>query len=240
MKRIKMIVSSIISAAIVLSAAPCVFAENALTGLDPLGSYSIEAERIEYTGEKTSFSVDIPFVSLDAIELSEGELVNNDDGSAECELFYGERENGYISCAFHQSDEGFEGEADSWSGMDDTILYKGVDSDGQPYCIAEMNLYGFSAFIGEFPIDDNSWVNITLSFPESEMDSVRDDVTAMMSTFTRIDLKDSASVGMNEVNPDTGNDELPITVPMLLIIASAANVAVNAVKWHENNLNKEK
>lgn len=239
MKRIKMIISSIISAAIVLSAAPCVFAENALTGSDPSGSYSIEAERIEYTGEKTSFSIDIPFVSLDAIELSDGELINNDDGSAECELFYGERENGYISCAFHQSEEGFEGEAYSWSGMENTALYNGVSSDGQPYCIAEMNIYGFSAFIGEFPVGDNSWVNITLSFPESKMDAVRDDIIAMMSTFTRIDyaLSDNEAVGKNEVNPDTGNAAIPIAVSVLLIIASAANVAVNAVKWHENKSN---
>lgn len=237
MKRIKMIISAIISAAIVLSAAPCVFAENVLTGSSPLGSYSIEAERIVYIGDKASFIVDIPYISLDSIELSDSELIYKEDGSAECELFYVESENGYISCTFHQSDQGFEGEADSWSGMDDTVLYKGVSSDGLPYCIAEMNLYGFSAFIGEFPIDDNSWVNITLSFPESEMDAVRDDVTAMMSTFTRIESNDSASVGKNEVNPDTGNAECPITVPMLLIIISAANVAVNAVKRHENKSN---
>lgn len=239
MKHIKMIISAIISAAIVLSAAPCVSAENVLTVSAPSESYSIEAERIEYIGEKASFSVDIPSISSDVIELSEGELINHDDGSAECELFYGESENGYISCAFHQSDEGFKGEADSWSGMENTVLYNGVSSDGQPYCIAEINMYGFSAFIGEFPVGDNSWINITLSFPENEMDAVRDDVIAMMGTFTRINypLSDNGSVGKNEVNPDTGNAALPIAIPVLLIIASAADVAVNAVKWHENKSN---
>ncbi len=236
MKHIKMFIAPIISVALVLSAAPCVSAENVLTESAASGSYGIEAKRIEYIGEKADFSVDIPSDRFDAIELSEGEIRNNDDGSLECDLFYGESENGYISCAFHQSDEGFEGEAASWSGTENTVLYTGISADGQPYCIAEMNMYGFSAFIGEFPIGEDTWLNITLSFPESEMDAVRDDIKAMMNTFTGIDhsLGVNESGGNNDVNPDTGNAALPITVLVLFIITSAIVMVVNAVKLHKN------
>lgn len=221
MKHIRKIILPIISAAIILSAAPSVSAENVLTKTDASGSYGIEAERIEYVGEKAAFGVDIPSERADVTELSESETAVKDDGSSECELFYGESENGYISCAFHQSSGGFESEADLWSETENTTVYNGVSADGQPYCVAEMNTYGFSAFIGEFPVGEDTWVNITMSFPESEMDAVRDDIIAMMGTFTRINDPENADDTLKNENPDTGGSAMPTAVFALMIVSAA-------------------
>lgn len=84
---LKKIIVSFISAAIVLSAAPRVYAENVLTKTAASESYGIEAKRIEYIGDKAAFSIDIPSERADAAELSESEIINKDDGSSECNLF---------------------------------------------------------------------------------------------------------------------------------------------------------
>lgn len=232
MKSVSKIVVPIISAAIVLLAAPCVSAEGILNKSAPSGRYGIEGKKIEYIGEKAAFSVDIPSGRADVIELSDSEIRTNGDGSSECDIFYGESDSGYISCVFHQSDSGFEGEAESWSESEDISLYNGLDADGQPYCVAEMNMYGFSAFIGEFPIGEDTWVNITMSFPENEMDSVRDDINTMMGSFTRINdslTNDDPAEKSNE-NPATGESSLSTVVSVLMIVSAA--IAFNAVKWH--------
>lgn len=230
MKCFGKIIVSIISVVMVLLAAPCVSAEDILNKSAASGEYGLEAKKIEYIGEKAAFSVDIPSERSDVIELSDSEIRTNDEGSSECDIFYGESDNGYISCAFHKSDNGFEGEADSWSESENISLYNGLDADGQPYCVAEMNMYGFSAFIGEFPIGEDTWVNITMSFSESEMDSVRDDINTMMGSFTRINdslTNDNTAEKSNE-NPASGESPLPMVVSVLMI-ASAA-IAFNAVK----------
>lgn len=235
---LKKIILSFISAAFVLSAAPSVYAENVLTKTDASESYSIEAKRIEYIGEKAAFSIDVPSERAYAAELSESEIINKDDGSLECGLFYGETEKGYISCVFHQSSGGFAAEAESWSEMDNTTVYNGVSADGQPYCVAEMNMYGFSAFLGEFPIGEDTWVNITMSFPESEMDAARDDIISMMGTLTLINdpVSIDESAKNNYENPKTGGSAMPIAA-FVLMIASAAvilkSINFNADKRHK-------
>lgn len=235
---LKKIIVSFISAAIVLSAAPRVYAENVLTKTAASESYGIEAKRIEYIGDKAAFSIDIPSERADAAELSESEIINKDDGSSECDLFYGETEKGYISCVFHQSSGGFAAEAESWSEIDNTTVYNGVSADGQPYCVAEMDMYGFSAFLVEFPIDEETWVNITMSFPESEMDAVRDDIISMIGTLTLIN--DSVSIDEsaenNYENPKTGESAMPIAVAVLMIASAAVllkSINFNADKRHK-------
>ncbi len=158
----------------------------------------------------------------------DNEIINKDDGSSECDVLYGESDTGYISCAFHKSDSGFEGEIKTWNELEDVSLYKGSDNDGLTYCVAEMNMSGFCAFVGEFSISEDTWVNITMSFPESEMDSVRDDIIAMMSSFTRINNADNAE--KSGENPDTGESSLLMIV--LVLVINSFLIAFNAVKKH--------
>lgn len=227
MKRLGNLIAPMISATMILLMAPCVYAEDILSKSLTSGEYETKAQKVEYIGEKTSFSVDIPSERADVIELLANEVSTGDDGALEWNIFYGESDNGYISCAFHKSDSGFKGEVENWSELEDVSIYNGLDADGQSYCVAEMNMYGFSAFIGEFPIDKDTWVNITISFPESEMDFVRDDINAMMGSFTRINNNHAEK---SSENPDTGESFLPIVVSILMI--TSAVTVINAVKKH--------
>lgn len=215
MKHQSKISAVIISAAIFTGLSATAFAENALTFGDPTSGSSRETKRLTYTGEKAVFSVDIPAEYCGLLELSDGEPKEVDDGSTEWALFFGESETGYVSCAYHESEGGFEGEKSIWNEMEDVQLFEGTDADGQPFCFAEMGLYGFSAYIAEFPIGEDSWVNITLSFPESEMDAARDDVLTMMNTFTRdINAANTDEDVAQESVPDTGVELFPIAAPV--------------------------
>lgn len=228
MKKMCKFIAPIISVAMVVLTTPYVCAEGIMNKYEASEKYGVEAKKIEYIGEYAAFSVDIPSGYADVVELLDNEFINKDDGSLEGDVFYGESENGYISCAVHESDSGFEGEVETWNELEDVSLYKGSDTDGQAYCVAEMNTYGFCAFVGEFPIGENTWVNITMSFPESEMDSVRDDINAMMSSFTRINNADNAE--KSGENPDTGESSLLMIVLVLMI--NSFLIAFNAVKKH--------
>lgn len=231
MNTIGKIILPIVSSAIVLAAAPGAFAEEALTVSEASASYGINAEKIEYSGEKAHFSLDIPSERWGEIGTSESEVRNKEDGSLEWDLFYGDSDSGYISCVFHQSDGGFQAEADSWAEMENVPVYNCTDIDGQPFCVAELDLYGFTAFIAEFPMGEDTWVNITMSFPEDEMDAVRDDINSMMSSFTRNDAKNADETQKSGENPDTGESPLPMTVSLLLL--ASAGFALNALKKHE-------
>ena len=213
MKYLSNISAVIISAAIFTGLSATAFAENALTLGDPTSGSSRETKRLTYTGEKAAFSVDIPAEYCGTLELSDGEPKEVGDGSTEWALFFGESETGYVSCAFHESEGGFEGEKSIWSEMENVQLFEGTDADGQPFCVAEMGLDGFSAYLAEFPMGEDSWVNITLSFPESEMEAARDDVLTMMNNFTRDINAANADEEPAEPVPETGVELFPIAAP---------------------------
>lgn len=228
MNTIGKIILPIVSSAIVLAAAPGAFAEEALTVSEASASYGINAEKIGYSGEKAHFSLDIPSGRWGEIGASESEVRNKEEGSLEWDLFYGDSESGYVSCVFHQSDGGFQAEAASWSEMENVPVYNGTDIDGQPFCVAELDLYGFTAFIAEFPMGEDTWVNITMSFPEDEMDTVRDDINSMMSSFARNNASRADETQKSGENPNTGESALPMTVSLLLL--ASAGFALNALK----------
>lgn len=225
MKKLCKLIAPIISVAMVILTAPYVCAEGILNKYEASEKYGVEAKKIEYIGENVAFSVDIPSEYVDVVDLMDNEIINKDDGSSKCDVFYGESDTGYISCAFHKSDSGFEGEIKTWNELEDVSLYKGSDNDGLTYCVAEMNMSGFCAFVGEFSIGEDTWVNITMSFPESEVDFVRDDINAMMSSFTRINNAEKSGE-----NPDTGESSLLMIV--LVLVINSFLIAFNAVKKH--------
>ena len=49
-----------------------------------------------------------------------------------------------------------------------------TDMQGMPVSLVRLNIYdSFFAYIADFPIGEHSWVNITMDFPEEDMDKVR-------------------------------------------------------------------
>lgn len=175
-------------------------------------AYKFEAMRADYSCDLASFSVDLPAGYPLAPEDAE-EIVLS-DGSLEWSLFFGEDvETGYISCAFHQSELGYDGEIEAIKLIEDTPVYSGTDKDGKPYSVAEFRLEGFNAFIGVFPWENDTWINITVCMPPEDMDAYRDDVVAMFSTFDRPDS--------DKQSPDTGV-EAPAVLAGVAVLSTAA------------------
>lgn len=181
MKRIHITALSLVSAVSVsaLSIAAC--------AAEPSGSYPFEAQSFTYYGEQAAFSADLPAFTADSYEPGDGSSREVGDGSTEWQLFNALWESGSISCAFHQSELGFDGEAAAWDGMDGVVRYSVKDVDGMPLNVVEMSFYGYNSYIAEMPWDDGTWINITVTVPEDKMEEYRDDMLSMFGTFTRLD-----------------------------------------------------
>ncbi len=180
MKRFHITALSLVSAASVLalSIAAC--------AAEPSGSYPFEAQSFTYYGELAAFSADLPAFTAGSYEPGDGSSREVGDGSTEWQLFNAEWENGSISCAFHQSELGFDGEAALWREMDDVVQYSVKDADGMPLNVVGMSFYDYNSYIAEMPWDDGTWINITVTVPEDKMEEYRDDMLSMFGTFTRL------------------------------------------------------
>ncbi len=180
MKRIHIAALSLVSAVSVpaLSIAACAAGP---------GSYPFEAQSFTYYGEQAAFSADLPAFIADSYEPGDGSFREVGDGSTEWQLFSALWENGSITCAFHQSELGFDGEAAAWDGMDDVVQYSIEDADGMPLNVVGMSFYGYNSYIAEMPWDDGTWINVTVTVPEDKMEEYRDDMLSMFGTFTRLD-----------------------------------------------------
>lgn len=164
------------------------------------GNYSFDALRINYSGEKTSFSVDLPADRCAEMILSDGTPIEVGDGTTGYDLFGGVSDSGYVSSAFHEGGNGYDGEIAAWDGVDGAVLYDGADADGQPFCMVRMDM--LSAYLAEYPLEDGTWVNIMVSFPEEQMETMYDDVYNMFGTFSRETEPQSANNGvLNEGAP---------------------------------------
>ena len=181
MKRIHITALSLVSAVSVLalSIAAC--------AVEPSGNYPFEAQCFTYYGEQASFSTDLPVFTADSYEPGDGSSREVGDGSTEWQLFNTLWEGGSITCAFHQSELGFDGEAAAWENMDDVVQYSVKDADGMPLNVVGMSFYGYNSYIAEMPWDDGTWINITVTVPEDKMEEYRDDMLSMFGTFTRLD-----------------------------------------------------
>lgn len=203
MKRIYITALSLVSAVSVsaLSIAACA-AESS-------GSYPFEAQSFTYYGEQAAFSVDLPAFTADSYEPGDGSSRDVGDGSTEWSLFEAAWEDGSISCAFHQSELGFDGEVAGWEGMDGVVQSSAEDADGMPVNVVGMSFYGYNSYIAEMPWEDGTWINITVTVPEDKMEEYRDDMLNMFGTFTRVEqasAAETAEVTADAVkgSPDTG------------------------------------
>lgn len=196
-----------------------------------VGNYSFDALRLTYRGALTSFSVDLPADHCADLTISDGTFREIDDGTTEYELFYGESENGYVLSAYHEGENGYDGEIAAWGDMEGVTLYDGTDADGQPFCMVNMDI--LPMYIAEYPLEDGTWLNITVSFPEDQMESMRDDVYNMFGTFSRStdnDINGGVAVGDTEstvpsndkTSPKTGIEMLPLAVPLFAAAVIAA------------------
>ena len=165
-----------------------------------VGNYSFDALRLTYCGELTSFSVDLPADRCADMIPADGTPIEIGDGTTGYELFNGVSESEYVSGAFHEGGNGYDGEIAAWNSVDGAVLYDGTDADGQPFCMVRMDM--LSAYLAEYPLEDGAWLNIMVSFPENQMESVRDDVYNMFGTFNRETEQQSANNGvLNEGAP---------------------------------------
>lgn len=226
------IILAIISAAIITSTVSiCAFAEDVLNLGTAVGNYSFEALRLTYRGALTSFSVDLPADRCADMIPADGTPIEIGDGTTGYELFNGVSESEYVSGAFHEGGNGYDGEIAAWNSVDGAVLYDGTDADGQPFCMVRMDM--LSAYLAEYPLEDGAWLNIMVSFPEDKMESMRDDVYNMFGTFSRStdnDINGGEAVGDTEstvpsndkTSPKTGIEMLPLAVPLF----AAAVIAV--------------
>lgn len=224
-------ISALISAAIFTSmTAQYAFASTLNTGA-AAGEYSFEALRLNYSGEKTSFSVDLPADLCAEMILSDGTPIEVGDGTTGYDLFGGVSDSGYVSSAFHEGGNGYDGEIAAWDGVEGAALYDGTDADGQTFCMVRMDM--LSAYLAEYPLEDGTWVNIMVSFPEEQMEAMYDDVYNMFGTFSRSadnDINGGEAVGDTEsavhendkTSPKTGVEMLPLAVPAFAAAVIAA------------------
>ncbi|MGN1118970.1 MAG: hypothetical protein ACI4Q4_01350, partial [Oscillospiraceae bacterium] len=106
-----------------------------------------------------------------------------------------------------------EGEVEAWKTMETAEILSLTDMQGMPVSLVRLNIYdSFFAYIADFPIGEHSWVNITMDFPEEDMDKVREDITEMVSTFTR-EVSEVPEANTSEPAPDTGVELFSLAVP---------------------------
>lgn len=223
------IIPSIISAAIItLSVAQPTFAEDSLTLGKPFLEYSSETQRVNYIGEKAAFSVDIPMEPVPALSVSEPTEIG--DGSTSWELFYGENEELYISCCFHRNEGGYDNEMAVWAESDSAEIIPVTNADFQSASVVDFVIDDFECLIGEYKWDEDTWINITFGGSTENIAPVRDDLIAMLASFSRdVDTaltEDNAADNSAEnapetdkTSPDTGVNMLPLAVP---VFAAAA------------------
>ena len=186
----------ILSTSVTLTTSGIAFAEapsTTLTEADALGTYSTPARRINYSGELAEFSVDIPDGLSPAPSNSEAKEVG--DGSTQWELFYGEDSTLYIDCCLHQKEGGYAGEMSVWrqsleDGSLDLDIFGGSDLDGTEYSVVDLR-YAYSEndgteiLIGEYPLDEDTWVNISVGGSTADMSGLREDICVMLGSFSR-------------------------------------------------------
>lgn len=223
MKRIHITALSLVSAVSVsaLSIAAC--------AAEPSGSYPFEAQSFTYYGEQAAFSADLPVFTADSYEPGDGSSREVGDGSTEWQLFNAEWEGGIITCAFHQSELGFDGETAAWEGMDDIVQYSVNDADGMPLNVVGMSFYDYNSYIAEMPWDNGTWINITVTVPEDKMEEYRDDMLSMFGTFTRI-APDSAGQLAEETAEATAESTETETVESSVGSAETENAPQDDVK----------
>ncbi len=203
-----------------------------ITG-EPYGAYSMAATRVNYTGEKAQFSLDIP-AGLDP-QISDGEPQEVGDGSTQWELFYAEDISPSIECCFHQSEGGYEAEMSGWREMaNDPEKYNveitdGITLDGGEFSIVDMHFeFGDSCdevIIAEYPLDEGTWLNVSLGGDHSELDGYREDIYSMLKTFSKEeDTAPEASpeaAGADRSSPNTGAG-----IPAAALISAVGAAAV--------------
>lgn len=226
----KVLPAVILTAAVTLTPVGIAFAEApspTLTEADALGTYSTPAKRITYSGALAEFSVDIPDGLSPAPSDSEAKEVG--DGSTQWELFYGEDSTLYIDCCFHQKEGGYAGEMSSWQqsledGSLDLDIFGGSDLDGTEYSVVDLRYVyseddGTQILIGEYPWDEDTWINISIGGSTADMDSLREDICVMLGTFSRNMQSDTTSgtteqdgqpADAGENSPETGA-AVPVT-----------------------------
>ena len=192
----KVLPAVILTAAVTLTPVGIAFAEApspTLTEADALGTYSTPAKRITYSGALAEFSVDIPDGLSPAPSDSEAKEVG--DGSTQWELFYGEDSTLYIDCCFHQKEGGYAGEMSTWrqsleDGSLDLDIFGGSDLDGTEYSVVDLR-YAYSEddgteiLIGEYPLDEDTWINISIGGSTANMTGLREDICVMLGSFSR-------------------------------------------------------
>lgn len=198
MRRFHITALSLVSAAAVLASGIPAYAEYGAA--EPSGSYPFEAQSFTYSGEQAAFTVDLPVFAGDSYAPGDGSSRDVGDGSTEWVLFEAAWEDGSISCAFHQSELGFDGEVAVWEGMDGVVQSSAEDADGMPVNVVGMSFYGYNSYIAEMPWEDGTWINITVTVPEDKMEEYRDDMLSMFGTFTRVEQASAAETA--EVTAD--------------------------------------
>ncbi len=186
----------ILTAAVTITPVGIAFAEapeHTLTESDAFGAYSTTAKRITYSGALAEFSVDIPDGLSPAP--SDGEAKEVGDGSTQWELFYGEDSTLYIDCCFHRNEGGYAGEMSSWwqsleDGLLDMDIFYGSDLDGTEYSVVDLRYVyseddGTEILIGEYPWDEDTWINISVGGSTADMSGLREDICVMLGTFSR-------------------------------------------------------
>ena len=186
----------ILTAAVTLTASGIAFAEApdpTLTESDAFGAYSTTANRVSYKGEFAEFSVDIPAELAPA--LSDGAAKEIDDGSTQWELFYGEDSTLYIDCCFHKKEGGYAAEMSAWwqsleDGSLDMDIFYGSDLDGTDYSVVDLRYVyseddGTEILIGEYPWDEDTWINISVGGSTADMSGLREDICVMLGSFSR-------------------------------------------------------
>lgn len=208
-------------------------AEPEITEEQPVGTYSMAAKRVNYTGEKAQFSLDIPSELNPQIVGGEPQEVG--DGSTQWELFYAEDISPSIECCFHQSDGGYEAEMSGWQEMAgnpeeyNVEITSGNTLDGGEFSIVDIHFeYGDrcdEVIIAEYPLDEGTWLNVSFGAEHSVMDGYRGDIYSMLETFSK--EADTApetapkAAGADKSSPNTG-----VGIPAAALISAVGAAAV--------------
>lgn len=148
------------------------------------GEYSLEAKRLAYSGELCTFGIDIPADAAVNDLAEDGPQERGDN--LEWELWLAENETMTFSSAFHQGEGGVSGEIEAWQATASelgTALIPATDADGSEFTIAEFQIEELSFLVGEYAWGDDTWVNVTAC--TGNIGELRDDIIAMLSTFSR-------------------------------------------------------
>lgn len=207
-------------------------AEPTITEEKPVGMYSSAAKRVSYSGETAQFSLDI-FGELFP-EICTSEPLERDDGSIEYELFYAEDISPYISCCLHESEGGYADEMSAWQEMAEDgesklEIFTRTDLDGSEFSIVDLH-FEYSEdnctdiIIAEYPLNNGEWLNVSYGAEHLTMDSYRDDIYAMLETFSK--AGDSVPKTTDEAESDSPNTG--VGIPAAVIAAAVIAAAVMA------------